>query len=699
VPGGATASLRAVAAPCASCEHRPRTPGVYWPKRQGRVLSVAGDPTLSRRRDDIRQRGIVTAALIAILVVVLRYVPLTSSLFFFPLIENFAYDLAYEYSVPEPPADIIIVAIDDISLQPGHQGRWPWSRRTHADLLRKLDGARVVAFDVIFAEPDPNDPEGDGLFGEAIADAGNVVLAAYRAVKMEHSADRARVAWGYDAPPGPLALMGIQVENLMPPTSPLAGAAAAIGYVDITPDADGVYRRVEPLRRGSDGQVYPHISTAIARLASGVSGEQIVAGVPQGLLDLTGERCPLDADGAMLIDYCGPTGTVERVGVWEVLEGHVDASRFRDKIVLIGASAPGLHDIRPSPYRSTGREFIGVETNANVVNSLLHTGARTQATKSLAWAILALILGLAVGWLAWSSGETLGPLLGALLVVAVALPSFFFAFTFLRSVIPYGAVLLAAVLPLLVAIPERLGRDKRLVRQQFSAYVSPDVLRQLTDEPELVSQGVKREVTLLFADVRGSTTLSERLAPEVWVTQLNEYLSQMSIAIFEHDGYLDKFMGDGIMAIWNAFGNQPDHAELAMQASLEMLSRLDVLNRFWETRDNRTPFRIGIAIHSGEAIIGNVGSDRRMQYTAIGDSVNTASRIEELTKTWGLQFLASETAAARIPPALAALTEIGETEVRGREQTVRILALVDEYGEVSGEPGVGEAGAGDAGKE
>lgn len=640
---------------------------------------MAGDPTLSRRRREIRQRGILTAALIAILVVALRYVPLTSQIFVFPLIENFAYDLAYEYAPAEAPKDIVIVAIDDISVLPVHQGRFPWSRRTHAELLRRLAGARAVAFDVIFAEPDLNDPEGDRLFVDAVADAGNVVLAAYRAVKMEYSSSRAQVPWGWEAPGAPLPLGGIQVEGLVTPFPELAEAAAGIGYVDIAPDADGVYRRVEPLHRGSDGRIYPHLSTATAMVAAGSSPEQVLSGIPDGYIEVAGQRCPLDPEGAMLVDYCGPTGTIGRVGAWEVLEGPIDPARFRDRIVVVGATAAGLYDMRAAPYRSTGREFFGVETTANMVNSLLHTGARASATRSLAWAMFALILGLAVGWVAWSSGETFGPLLAALILIAVALPSFFFAFTFLRSIIPYGAILLASAIPLLVAIPERLGRDKRMVRQQFSAYVSPDVLRQLTDEPELVAQGVKREVTLLFADVRGSTTLSERTAPEVWVAQLNEYLTAMSLAIFEYDGYLDKFMGDGIMAIWNAFGNQPDHAELAMRASLDMLRRLEILNRYWEGREDRTPFRIGIALHSGEAVIGNVGSDERMQYTAIGDSVNTASRIEGMTKERGLQFLASETAAAAIPSGLAELVEVGEAQVRGRAQPIRVFALADEY--------------------
>jgi adenylate cyclase len=207
------------------------------------------------------------------------------------------------------------------------------------------------------------------------------------------------------------------------------------------------------------------------------------------------------------------------------------------------------------------------------------------------------------------------------------------------------------------------------------------VLRELSSDPELVAQGVRREVTFLFADVRGSTSLSENIEPEVWVAQLNEYLGQMSEAIFEYDGYLDKFMGDGIMAIWNTFGTQPDHASLAVKASLEMLRRLEMLNGAWERMDNRTPFRIGVAIHSGDAIIGNVGSEERMQYTAIGDTVNTAARIEGLTKEYGVQFLASETTAAELAEGIVELADIGEAQVRGRAEGIRLFARPDEYAE------------------
>lgn len=640
---------------------------------------MAGDPTFAHRKERIRQRGIYTAVIIAVVVVVLRFVPLTSGFFLFALVENFAYDFAYDHTAPDPPPDIVIVAIDDVSLQPAHLGRFPWPRSVYADLLDRLGEARVVAFDVLLSEPDDRDRFSDRAFARAIERHGRVVLAAYKAERVELTDQQRRVDWSYPRPDGPLGLTALQPANFLVPVRQFAQGAAAIGYVDIVPDSDGVYRRVDPVRGGYDGRLYPHFATAIAQVATGTDPPTIVAGLPDRAIEFGQVRSPLSDQGAMLITYSGPTGTITQVPCHEVVEGKADPALFRDKIVIVGATAPGLYDIRPAPYRSAGRQFLGVETNANVVDTLLRTAARTNASFSLGWGAFALLLGLLVGWMSWSFGDGTGPVIAALILALIALPSFFVAFHYLYSVTPYGALLLCGLIPLAVAIPERLGGDKRIVQGQFSAYVSPDVLRQLTSDPDLVAQGVRREVTFLFSDVRGSTTLSEKIAPEVWVAQLNEYLGQMSEAVFEYDGYLDKFMGDGIMAIWNAFGTQPDHADLAARAALEMLRRLEILNGAWERMENRTPFRIGVAIHTGEAIIGNVGSEERMQYTAIGDTVNTASRIEGMTKAFGVQLLVSETAAAKLSPGIVELEDIGEAEVRGRARGIRVFARPDEY--------------------
>lgn len=619
-----------------------------------------------------RARGLKTVLILAVLVVVLRYLPLTGSLFFFSLPESFAYDTVFEHRAPQPPLDLAIVAIDEKTLQ--ELGQFPFPRDVYARLLDRLDSTKVVAFDVLFIEKDRLNPRGDEAFAAAMKQHGRVVLGAYKQERAQLSGSGQPGLAGCAAPEdsGPLAT--IQPLAFAGPVPVLREAAAGVGYVDIEPDADGVYRRVQPLRRGYDKLVYPHFAVAIARAASGASAEAMTEDLAKGELTLAGgPPCRLNRDGSVLINYCGPPGTVPTYSFIDVLRGQAGAD-FKDKLVLVGATAAGLYDMRPAPYRSVGRKFFGVETNANIVNTLLHRPPLRDDSRSLPWLALALLLGVLAGTLVWSGSETLGPLLGFLVLALVAAPSFFVAFYAWGTVVAYGAILLAVLAPVVVGAAERMGAERRLIKGRFGAYVSPEVLEELVRDPDLARRGQRREVTVLFSDIRGSTTLSESRPPEVWLAQLNEYLAAMSEAIFAYDGYLDKFMGDGIMAVWNAFGTQADHADLALEASRRMLALLEQLNTYWATADDRTPLRIGIGLHSGEASVGNVGSETRMQYTVIGDVVNTAARLEGMTKDQGVPLLLTEATAALLPEG-ESLREIGETEVRGRAGTVRLYTV------------------------
>jgi len=609
---------------------------------------------------------------------VLRYLPITSNLFCFSLLENFAYDVAFSLRSPAVPPDIVIIAIDDESLRRDRLGRFPWPRRYYADLLELIAEATVVGFDVLFTEPDRNDPQGDARFARAVRNHGRVVLSAYQRIRSEQGADSSPKMPGYPPPAGgAVRLQGIQPLNFTLPIAALAEAAAGIGYVDIDPDPDGVYRRVTPLRAGYDGVIYPHFATEIARVASGTVPQEIVAGLPSGRVTLADHRTFVDSAGTSLINYCGPTGTIPRYSFWDVLQGKVAPEKLADKIVLVGATAPGLYDVRSAPYRSSNRLFFGVETNANIVNSMLAMPPLKNNSRAVAWLAVALLLGIISGWIVWSRGEVAGPLIGGLLLAFIALPSFLVAFWVANQVIPYGAIVLAVALPVALGIYERLGAERRMIRDQFSVYVSANVLEILARHPEIIREGRRREITVLFADVRDSTALSEKTEPEVWLAQLNEYMNEMTEAIFEYDGYLDKFMGDGIMAIWNAFGTQSHHSELAVRAALAMLERLDALNEYWRGADNRTLFRIGIGLHTGSAVLGDAGSQQRRQYTAIGDVVNTAARIEEMNKELGTTFIISQTTAEE-KEALFELREIGEAPVRGRTQPIGVYEVLGE---------------------
>ncbi len=629
-----------------------------------------------------RAEGIRTGVTIAVVVVVLRYLPATSNLFLFPLIDNFAYDVAFGLRAPQQPSDIVIVAIDDDSLKEERLGWFPWRRDTYVKLLEKLDGAKVVGFDVLFAEPDRHNPEADSRFAEAIERHGRVVLASYRRVRSEVSAEQgteaAAIMPSYPPPAGGTGpLMPVQPRNLAPPIPKLAKAAAGIGYVDIVPDSDGVYRYVAPLKAGYDRRVYPHFATEMARVVSGTTAEQIVARAPDKQVMMDERPVYLNADGKMLINYCGPTGTIPRFRFWDVISGQVSEDQFKGKIVLVGATAPGLYDIRNAPYREKSRFFLGVETNANIVNSLLYMPPLRDSSRTVVWLVFAMILGSLACWVVWSSAETTGPFVGGLILVVIALPSFFVVFYLANQVIPYGAIALATALPVGLGIYDRLGAERRMIRGQFASYVSEDVLAMLTRDPELIRSGTQREITVLFSDVRGSTSLAEQSIPEAWLAQLNQYMSQMTEAIFDYNGYLDKFMGDGIMAIWNAFGTDAKHAELAVRAGLAMLERLEVLNQEWENAENRLPFGIRVGLHTGEAMLGDAGSDQRRQYTAIGDVVNTAARIEEMNRELGTTFIISETAAQLVGDVFE-LREIGEVEVRGRSKGIKVFEVMGE---------------------
>jgi adenylate cyclase len=624
-----------------------------------------------------RTRGVQAAVITAALIVALRFIPLTSGLFIFPLLENFAYDTYFDLRPADDMSRYVIVAVDDASLQ--RLGRFPWSRSVYAQLLDHLGAARVVAFDVLFSEAEASDP----LLAAAIQRHGRVVLAAHRRPTAAR-VDSRPIGWrGYgpgragDLPGAPAA------EEFVGPVPTLAQAAAGTGYADIEPDADGVYRRVKPLQVGLGGYVYPHLATEIARVAEGMTSDQVTATGGAGTLNLGGQRRLPLRDGRLLVNYAGPTGTVRTVPFWKVLAGEYPAETFRDRIVLVGATAAGLYDVRPAPFRSHSRVFYGVETNANIAHTLLEAQPLRDATGPWPWGAYALLVGALVGWGVWHSREWLAAVIGVGTLAVLAVPVFWVGIACFHQVTPYGAVLWAVAVPMAMALYERLGVEKREVQHQFATYVSPEVLGELAHHPDLVRQGRRRVVTLLFSDVRRSTALCEQVAPDVWIAQLNEYLSEMSDAIFAYDGYLDKFMGDGIMAVWNAFGNQPEHAELALKAAVQMLERLKGLNADWERQPDRVPFQIGIGLHTGEAIIGNVGSDRRAQYTAIGDTVNCASRLESLTKEFHAHLLVSETTATALHGKVP-LVALGSAELLGREQPLHVSTLQGYPGEVRG---------------
>lgn len=549
--------------------------------------------------------------------------------------------------------DIVIVDIDERSLgaMVQYAGRWPWPRSVHGELVAGIERQRprAIVFDVMFGEPDQLNPDHDRVFNDAVAGHRNIYFPTAR-----H--DPAGDAWGVPiagleaalgAVRGPGARPDARIDILRPMA--LAPANWRLGLINFLQDRDGVGRRYA-VYEDAYGWRIPSLPARVA--------------VDQGW------EIPSAPD--VLIAWRGGAGASARVSYVDLYEDVNrekpvrPADEFRDRIVIVGATAAGLHDIRITPVSHV---HPGVEILAAALDTLKN---RTWLTPAPAWAgpalaaILVALLGLAflrrVNTLA-SGGALLGAtvlLFGAsygLLGLGIRMPVLtpvLFGWTFF-----VGAVLRDT-------LDERRSREAAV--REFSRFVNPHVVQELIARGGLSRQGESRDVTLLFSDIRGFTTLSETRSPQQIVELLNSYFSRQVAVIFRHGGTLDKFIGDAIMAVWGAPVDDPEHARHAVEAALAMADELTALR---DAPGGPGPgFDIGIGVHSGPAVVGLIGSDERREYTAIGDTVNLASRIEGLTKGVA-RVLVSEDTMRRCGDAFD-FVDRGVFEVKGRARGVRL---------------------------
>jgi len=652
---------------------------------------------------------------------------------FMERLENYTYDLRLLATMPggKDPR-VVIVDIDEKSLQ--EQGHWPWPRNRLAQLIDllfdryKID---VLGFDIVFAERD----ESSGLKqmetlarSELAADAGFKSSLSRLKPQLDYdqlfanSLKNRRVVLGYyffdvqaDKVGGrSSAVSGVSAApNSAPHTLPApaltrerfepgkVGAVVAAGFKGNLPelqssaaaggyfsapliDADGVFRR-QPLLQMHDGELYEALSLAVARLNFRVPKVDLHYG--QGDTDELGlesirlgdRLIPVDHHVAAFIPYRGRQGSFAYISATDVLQGKVNPEMLRDAIVLVGSTAPGLNDLRSTPVQQV---YPGVEMHANLIAGILDGNLMERSAYAPSYEFASLLM---VGLLLSLVLPTFNPLRATLLFVltiAVLGGVDLFWWKFQSQAMPLASSLLLATL--LFVFNTLYGffvedRGKRQLTGLFGQYVPPELVDEMAKDPGAYSlEGESRELTVLFSDVRGFTTISEGLDPTQLTQLMNEYLTPMTHVIQKHRGTIDKYMGDAIMAFWGAPLQDPQHARHALLAGMEMLAKLEALQEHFKAK-GWPPIKAGVGLNTGEMTVGNMGSEFRLAYTVMGDAVNLGSRLEGLTKEYGVQIMVSEFTRAAVPDFV--YRELDRVRVKGKDKPVGIFEPICAQGE------------------
>lgn len=484
------------------------------------------------------------------------------------------------------------------------------------------------------------------------------------------------------------------IPQLAPPEN---DEKTSIGFFNISSDADGVLRRallVLPFGRSSNPDeidLYGSLEVQTLRLYLGLKSEQVTVNYGStGVASLQfGDKLTVKPDwlGRVLINYRGPRETYPYYSLADVVNHICKPGTFRDKIVLVGASATGIGDLRTPPYG--GIDYPGLEVHANVIDNMLNNGFLIRGAKQeVLDLLLILIFGIPLGTaMALVSPRWMWFGLALLLPFGLLIYVSFVRGYWLNFTLPAGTLTANVMLVSLYrALVEE--KEKRKVRSAFGQYLSPEVIRRLLVNPQLVEPR-KTEITVMFSDIRGFTTISEKLDAQDLALFLNGYLSDMTKIVFDTQGTLDKYIGDAVMAFWGAPFEEPEHAANACNASLAMMTTVRAMQKQWEA-EGKPKLDIGIGLNSGPASVGNMGSALRYGYTALGDTVNLSSRLEGLNKEYGTHILVNESTYVAVKDAGFLFRELDIIRVKGKLQPVTIYELVGKLSELERDPSYSE---------
>lgn len=669
---------------------------------------------------EVISRHIVRVTLsLSVVILLLLHVNGVFHLGFINRLENFSYDVRLNLLMPGTLDErIVIVDIDEKSLQ--EQGRWPWGRNRLAQLVDKLFddyGIDVLGFDVVFAEKDEssglkslediqqNYLESDSNFAQLVEQIRPQLDYDQLFAK---SLNGRKVVLGYyfrrdnsengmvGVLPEPAFVSGsfkgkdiafIEATGFGGNLPVLQQSVMAAGHFNPDPDEDGISRRI-PMVMNLDGNIYEALSVAVARIALG--NRKLEAGFAEGLgvgkeyaglewLQLADKRIPVDAQVSALIPYRGAQGSFPYLSATDVLNGKVAREKLKGRIVLIGTTAPGLMDLRATPVQNV---YAGVEIHANMIAGILDQNIKQRPAYTLgAEFLLILLTGLLLALLL----PAFTPLLATIFTIGVMacyVALNLAAWQFANLVLPLasGLLLISTIYVLNMTYGFFIeSRGKRQLAGLFGQYVPPELVDEMAKNPEAISlEGESREMTVLFSDVRGFTNISEGLDPKQLTQLMNEFLTPMTHVIHDNRGTIDKYMGDAIMAFWGAPLADSQHASHAVKAGMEMLTNLNNLQAQFKAR-GWPEIKIGVGLNTGVMTVGNMGSEFRMAYTVMGDAVNLGSRLEGLTKNYGVQMIVSEFTREKAPEYI--YRELDIVRVKGKDKPVVIYEPVCAAGE------------------
>ncbi len=620
------------------------------------------------------------------------------------LLRDLAFDTYQRTKPRHQNADesvVRVIDIDDESL--ARLGQWPWPRTVIAQLIDRLTAANVgvIGFDVVFAEPDrlsptrlvrswPKTPETEQLLARAAELPDNDKILAASIAKsrvvtgffMANEGGRApttKAGYGFSGADPRRAMFS--APTAIPTLREIEAGALGNGALNWFPERDQVVRRMPAVVRVGD-QLYPALFAELLRVAQGAQAYKLRSvqnGSAIEAIQIGRAAVPTDADGRLVV-YFAPRSSIHTIPAWKIIAGDFNAEDVEGRIAIVGTSAAGLLDIRATPLNPA---TPGVEVHAQAIEQVaagtyLLRPDFSDSVEHLFVVVLCAGVILMVPRIgaAWAGVIGFG---GAVLAVGLAWMAFTRFGWLIDPVSPALAIALVFIVTTLV-VYFRTERERRQVRSAFGRYLAPALVERLAADPSRLKLGGEmRPMTLMFSDIRGFTAIAEKFDAEGLTTFMNRYLTPMTDVILAHGGTVDKYMGDAIMAFWNAPLDEPNHAKNACSAALAMLERLGHLNAELAAEAKQAgrahdPIAIGIGLNSAVCCVGNMGSQQRFDYSVLGDGVNLASRLEGQTKAYGLAAMIGEETRS-LAPEYAAL-EVDLIRVKGKTAPARVFALL-----------------------